>query len=197
MQKKKFIYLIVGRSGVGKDYLAKLLYYKGLNMVISYTTRPKRYDGENTHIFISSDEAAEITDKVARTEINGYEYFATRRQVEDSDLYIIDPNGIEELVQNMPDVEFGIIYVESEKKAAAKAAEERGMDRSKEREIFEKRRASEDTQFTRFEENWEDMGGILEYSNVVYYKAIYNDYKEETMSKYADELMRELARRSR
>lgn len=197
MQTKRFIYLIVGRSGVGKDYLAKLLYYKGLNMVISYTTRPKRYDGENTHIFISSDEAAEITDKVARTEINGYEYFATRRQVEDSDLYIIDPNGIEKLVQNMPDIEFGIIYVESEKKAAAKAAEERGMNRSKEREIFEKRRASEDAQFTQFEKDWEDMGGILEYSNVVYYKAIYNDYKEETMSKYADELMRELARRSR
>jgi hypothetical protein len=69
--------LIIGRSGSGKDFLARELAKNGLSQVKSYTTRPPRYEGEDTHIFISAEEASRTEGKIATTVINGYEYFAT------------------------------------------------------------------------------------------------------------------------
>ena len=83
----------------------------------SYTTRPKRFETEDTHIFISDDQAGCVPyrDKVASTYIsNGSdkcEYFATRKQLEDSDAYLLDPFGLFQVLCNMPDELFRIIYV--------------------------------------------------------------------------------------
>lgn len=111
-------YLIIGRSGTGKDTLrCGLEQSMGWGFVKSYTTRPKRFENEDTHIFISDDQAKCVpySDKVAVTYIaNGgkdCEYFATRKQVEDSDAYLIDPFGAFQLMCNMPDEMFSIIYV--------------------------------------------------------------------------------------
>lgn len=149
--KQNYKILIVGRSGVGKDYLANLLKEKGMTQVLSYTTRPKRSTDENTHIFITPEEAATFTDKVATTVINGYEYFATRKQVEENDIYIIDPNGLHELMDNMPDTPFLIIYLKSGTEQAKEKAAGRSADPEKEKAVFDARRESEDDQFTKFE----------------------------------------------
>ena len=45
--------LIMGRTGSGKDYLAKQLAKQGLSILPSYSTREPRHPGENTHIFIN------------------------------------------------------------------------------------------------------------------------------------------------
>lgn len=90
------IYLIVGRSGSGKTTIAEELEKKyGLKSIQSYTTRPKRSENETGHIFISDEEFDNLTDMVAYTEFNNYRYCATTEQVENHDLYIIDPKGIE------------------------------------------------------------------------------------------------------
>lgn len=184
------ILLIIGRSGVGKDHLARLLKEMGLNIVISYATRPRRNKKENTHIFISSEEAKTYTDKVATTTINGYEYFATKKQVEKSDIYIIDPNGVYELVQNMPDTEFGLVYIKSDETLAAERAAKRGNNYAEQKEIFVKRRASEDAEFSEFEETWVNNTGIFENSNVVLKRLIINDYSKVTMQAEARNLYR-------
>ena len=70
--------LIIGRSGSGKDHLARELSKHGLKQVLSYTTRPPRRPDEDTHIFIKPEESCNYKDKIATTEIAGCEYFATK-----------------------------------------------------------------------------------------------------------------------
>ena len=84
---KNQMILIAGRTGSGKNTYADILKEKGYKAVISYTTRPKRYETEDTHIFISNEEADIIEDKVASTTINDYKYFATKKQIQDADYY--------------------------------------------------------------------------------------------------------------
>ena len=90
------IFLIVGCSGSGKTTITERLEQKyGLKSIQSYTTRKPRYEGETGHIFISDEEFDKLTDMVAYTEFAGNRYCATAEQVENNDLYIIDPKGID------------------------------------------------------------------------------------------------------
>lgn len=112
----KYLYLVVGESGSGKtticNYLTK---HYGLKQLDSYTTRPPRNPKETGHIFVSSSEFDTLRDQmVAYTEFNGYEYCATAQQIEDSDLYVIDPHGIEELKEAYKgDKPFKIIFIDA------------------------------------------------------------------------------------
>lgn len=147
--KEKMI-LIAGRTGAGKDTFASMLREMGMKGVVSYTTRKKRYETEDTHIFISKDEADKITDKVATTQIGEYEYFATRSQLEEADFYIVDPNGIEELKQNCPDIDFKIVYIYSD----FDIRKQRALKRSEnpdELKVFISRNMDEMRQFIQFE----------------------------------------------
>ena len=94
--RKDYIVLIVGKSGSGKSEICNYLKSTyGIKELKSYTTRPCRGVGDNSHTFISDEEFDELVDMCAYTEYNGYRYCATDRQVEESDIYIIDPAGIE------------------------------------------------------------------------------------------------------
>ena len=161
-------YLIVGRSGTGKDTLANLLVKKGLTVLKSYTTRPRRYEKEDTHEFITPDEAALKTGKIATTVINGYEYFATKAQLEACDVYIIDPNGLYELVQNCPEISFHTVFLTADEKTLRNRAVNRGADKTREADIYDARKASEDTQFSLFEEEIQCRKLIAENASVVY-----------------------------
>lgn len=90
--RDNYIFLIVGPSGSGKTTLAKRLSLIGLHELQSYTTRPPRFPGETGHIFVSEFKAEH---PVAYTNFNGYDYWATAEQVDASDVYVIDPAGIE------------------------------------------------------------------------------------------------------
>lgn len=64
--------------------------------VKSYTTRPSRNTKEDnlSHIFVSTFPK-DKSDIVAYTEYNGYQYWVTQDMVDNSDLYIIDTQGID------------------------------------------------------------------------------------------------------
>ena len=92
----KTVILLVGKSGSGKTTIAehsRRLY--GLTSIQSYTTRPKRTPDETGHIFVGARAFHSLKDMVAYTKYNGYEYCATSQQVEDNDIYVIDPAGID------------------------------------------------------------------------------------------------------
>ena len=60
--KNKFLILLIGESGSGKTTLANQLNKQyGLKILNSYTTRPKRYEDESGHVFITEEEAEQIT----------------------------------------------------------------------------------------------------------------------------------------
>ena len=95
--KKDIICLLVGPSGSGKTTIAnKLSEEKGWKVLQSYTTRPKRYSNETGHIFVSEEEFEQYkNDLCAYTEFDGYKYWATNQQVDESEIYIIDPAGVD------------------------------------------------------------------------------------------------------
>ena len=91
------MYLIVGASGSGKSTVArKLCEVCGMKEVISYTTRPKRYDGEEGHIFVERYDG----NGVCYSEFNCYEYWCTKEQLNECDVYVVDWNGIDMLKEN-------------------------------------------------------------------------------------------------
>lgn len=96
MSKCKYIYLIVGKSGVGKtSVIDELCKRYGLSEVISYTTRSRRLKEGNTHIFIDKKTFESIKDNlVAFTEFDGNLYGVDAQAIEDNDLYSIDLQGI-------------------------------------------------------------------------------------------------------
>lgn len=97
--KRKKLYLVVAKSGVGKDYVVdKLCKEFDKKKVISRTTRKPRYEGENTHLFVSEKMAdEEFNNSVAKTIFNGYRYYATEFDIATADFYIIDPHGINKM----------------------------------------------------------------------------------------------------
>ena len=98
------IYLIVGESGSGKSTIErKLIEDYRLKKVLSYTTRPVRKDDPKdvyTHTFVSKGEFDKLINKVGYTSYGGYEYCATAEQIDNADIYIIDPDGIEYFEKN-------------------------------------------------------------------------------------------------
>lgn len=97
----KNLYCLVGKSGCGKTTIANELERRfGFRQLESYTTRPKRTPDERGHKFISSEEFSKLKGILAYTLFNGYEYCATQEQANESDVYIIDPDGVFTLKNN-------------------------------------------------------------------------------------------------
>lgn len=184
--------LIAGRSGTGKDTLAGRLEKAGLRSVRSYTTRPRRTAKEATHIFITQDQAAELTDRVAETTINGYSYLATRQQVEESDVYIVDPKGVMQLAKAMPDTAFVLVYLTPLNKTLQEEhAVMRADDPQAERSVWEKRAAAEDAEFRQLEEAlFDEQAADLPVTPPDNVMALWytNDYQGTTMDQIAKEL---------
>lgn len=96
------IFLIVGPSGSGKSTICDRLVnlHVRLSQIQSYTTRPPRYIGEEGHIFVTDEEFDKLTDLVGYTEFDGHRYAATSAQVEENDIYVIDPAGVKYFREN-------------------------------------------------------------------------------------------------
>ena len=102
MRIKKFknLYCIIGASGSGKTSVANIMRDRYLRKVlVSYTTRPKRHENDDDHIYITEEEYAALENKVATTEINSYHYCATQVQVDESDFYVVDWAGFDEMLE--------------------------------------------------------------------------------------------------
>lgn len=92
------IILLVGRSGSGKSTVADILSRQyGRSILPSYTTRPKRFEQEEGHIFVNNmfyEKVSRSRDIVAYTYFDKHHYWATTQQVDENDIYIIDPDGV-------------------------------------------------------------------------------------------------------
>lgn len=103
------IFCIIGPSGCGKSTVVEELVKKGYTSVPSYTTRPKRFENETGHTFITKAEFDKLTDIVAYTHFNNYDYCVTKDMLNNCDFYIIDADGILELSKhNIPFITIGL-----------------------------------------------------------------------------------------
>lgn len=147
MDDRKTIFLILGESGCGKDFLVDRLCKTGLKKLVSHTTRERRPDELDTsHVFSTYDDyvqAKESEQIIAETCINGVYYWATKEQLKDADIYIIDCKGTDMLQSMGLPYRFVRIYLNVPKPIRR----ERALQRGDNMETYAKRAADEFKQF--------------------------------------------------
>lgn len=147
--------VIIGRTASGKDTLAEIYTNPLSPMAKSYTTRPRRYEEGDTHIFIDDVEAYD--DRWVETQIGDYRYFMTKEQIEDSGVITVDPCGFYSLVERMEqegmDRELDVYYLMVDEHTRRKRYLKRDQTSNKE---FNIRDLAENEQFARFEKKLRD-----------------------------------------
>ena len=147
--KEHVLLCLMGRTASGKDTLAKKLCERvGLRQVISYTTRERRRNEGDTHIFISDAEYQAMEDSgqiAAFTQIGQYKYCCTVDQLYQNDVYVIDPLGVQHLrALALPHLRLVTIYVNTPDDIRKnRALNKRGDDRL----VFMQRDVAEREQF--------------------------------------------------
>ncbi len=104
--KRKKIICIYGRSGVGKSYAAAHLRSFGVNVICSYTTRPKRVSEKNgvDHWFVEPGQIPPKEELLAYSKYGGYDYYAKKSDLKDGvNVYVVDEIGIMQMMEN-PDL---------------------------------------------------------------------------------------------
>ena len=150
MDNKEHVLLcVMGRTSCGKDTLVgKLCERTGLTAITSYTTRPRRNNEEDTHIFSTREEYERMQadgNVAAYTEIAGNIYWTTIDQLFQHSVYIIDPRGVETLRKlNLPNLRLVTVYINTPDNVRRdRALNRRGDDRL----TFMKRDMAERDQF--------------------------------------------------
>ena len=149
MSKEHVLLLVVGRTSCGKDSLVnKLVERTNLKAITSYTTRPRRENEGETHIFTTEDVYEQMKSEgvvAAYTNIAGYHYWTTINQLYENDIYIIDYKGIQTLRElNLPDIRFVTVFINT----PDAIREERALNKRKDDKfVFRKRNLDEAGQF--------------------------------------------------
>lgn len=107
---------VLGRTACGKDSLVdKLCERTGLKAVTSYTTRPRRENEGNTHVFSTRETYEQMKAEgnvAAYTEIANNLYWTTIDQLYENDIYIIDYEGLKTLkALNLPNIRLVSVYI--------------------------------------------------------------------------------------
>lgn len=149
---KPLKFLFIGRTASGKTAISKAVCERmGLKRLISYSTKPqgKKSDEDYDHIYVRDEDLHRYEDDMAAyTEIDDFKYFSTFEQIENSDVYVIDPNGLDKLkIKCGNKYDFVEIYIRTPQKIAEQRAKMRG-DKLKE---FKQRWVSENKEFTEYE----------------------------------------------
>lgn len=151
--------LLVGRTGSGKSSLINTLCKRtGMKQLISQTTRPRRNDQDNDHVFVSVEDyqrAKENGEIAAETEIAGNYYYATVQQLYEADLYTVDAIGLENLLsKELPNLRFVVVYIS----CPDELREQRAIgQRGDNKQTYRVRDFSERQQFRKFvaDEKWD------------------------------------------
>lgn len=152
--KEHVLLCVMAESSAGKDTLVnKLCEITGYNQLISYTTRPRRTNEGDTHIFVTDEDYQKMFEEgrvAAYTEINGYKYWSTIDQLYLMDIYVIDPFGIETLKQlNLPNLKIVSVYINVPEEIRQQRAKSRGDNMG----VYRSRSLSERQQFRDMKKN--------------------------------------------
>ena len=167
MNDEHVVILVVGRTGSGKSSLIKKLCERtGLKELCSYTTRARRSESDNDHIFVDIEEylrAKENGEIAIDGEVAGNYYYSTIEQLYNADLYTINPEALNRLLaMELPDIRFVTVYISCPDKIRETRAMARGDDKHK----YRVRDFSERQEFRKFvaEEKWDYVINNLDFA---------------------------------
>lgn len=155
--KEHVVILLVGRTCSGKSTLARMLCDRaGLAVLQSYTTRARRDENDNDHIFTTVEQylkAKEDGEIAIDGSIAGNYYYATIDQLYSSDVYTINPEALDRLLaMDLPNIRFVVVYIFCPDNIREARALGRGDDKGR----YRARNFSEKLEFKKFvmEEKW-------------------------------------------
>ena len=140
---------ILGKTASGKDFLTnKLCERTGFKPLISYTTRERRVNEGETHVFAIEEDFEQMLDmgEIATfTQIGNNKYWVTFNQLYEADCYIIDYLGLKRLKEhNLPGLRLVTVYINT----PDAVREERALNQRKDdRAKFRARSLAEREQF--------------------------------------------------
>ena len=154
MNKEHVLMCVMAESAAGKDKLVNELCNRNhLTQLISYTTRARRANEDDTHIFVDEETYQQMKDDnniAAYTYINGNHYWSTINQLYESDFYVIDPRGVESLkALNLPNLHLVTVYLNVPEDVRKERAKLRGDDMN----VYRNRCLSEREQFRDMKKN--------------------------------------------
>jgi guanylate kinase len=163
----KTVILIMGESGSGKTEVTKELHRRGYNVLQSYTTRNPREENEFGHLFCTVEEYESFKEEdeiVAYSYFNNHHYFSTRQQMYDCDVYVVDPDGIQDLRDNIDDIDFITIYLNVPKETRYMRMLVRGSQAAQERiEYDEVKFKDKEYEYAVINEDFHTTVDIIEY----------------------------------
>jgi guanylate kinase len=127
--------VLVGKSGSGKDSIAKILTNKGYKLVLSYTTRPIRENETDgvEYNFCSKDD---FLNKIENNELLEYRkyytllnnepdiwYYGTPKDISERSIIIVDKQGLIDIKKH---IEVTSFYIHVENDIRKQRAEKRG-----------------------------------------------------------------------
>lgn len=157
-QKPKII--LLGRTGSGKTTIMNEIINKSNDMtrqpltpLKTVTTRPQRNENDTAYHFITKEQADTIQpeSKYLRTFIGEHEYFARKEDIDKADIMVLDPSGLNDVMDLYPETPMFICYV----KPTRKLLDSELKNRNQTRENYEKRYQDENETFTKFEKDIE------------------------------------------
>lgn len=149
MQNEHVLLCVLGKTASGKDFITnKLCERMGLKQLISYTTRERRVNEGDTHIFITDEQYLQLEESgqiAAFTQIGQYKYCCTIDQLYSSDIYVIDYLGLKTLRElNLPNLRLVTVYINT----PDDIREDRAINKRKDDKIkFRVRSRAENDQF--------------------------------------------------
>ncbi len=156
MENKEHVLLcILGKTASGKDFLTnKLCERTGLKQLISYTTRERRVNEGDTHIFATEEDYEQMQTEgriAAFTQIGAYKYWATIDQLYEADCYIIDYLGLKKLRElDIPGLRLVTVFINT----PDDVREERALNKRKDDKTkFRTRSFAEKEQFREMQKN--------------------------------------------
>lgn len=191
MKSKEHVLLcLIGKTASGKDFLAsKLCERTGLKQLISYTTRERRQNEGDTHIFITNDEYQQLQDSgqiAAFTQIGQYKYCCTVQQLYENDIYVIDYIGLKNLRKlNLPGLRLVTAYINvpdevRERRAITKRKDDKVKFRIRsvaEREQFREMLKNADFDYSVSNIEWAKAYSVLRHiSNI---EGVWKNHREE------------------
>lgn len=149
MNNEHVLLCVLGRTASGKDTLVnKLCEHTRLTQLISYTTRERRVNEGDTHIFSTEDDYNQTRANgqiAAFTQIGRYKYWCTIEQLYNVDCYVIDYDGLQHLrALSLPNLRLVTVFIN----VPDDIREDRALNKRKDDRIkFRERNLNERDQF--------------------------------------------------
>jgi guanylate kinase len=107
--------VLVGKTCAGKTFAANALKREGVSIAVSQTTRPRRpHEVDKKDYHFLTEEEFDNSDMYECVEFNGFRYGMSLATFMDSDVFVLTPGGVANIVKNGDRSSVWVVYLDPE-----------------------------------------------------------------------------------